>query len=413
MKERFVHRAIVTTICVLTAVAGWSQPAAKENGTVDLPSILDEVMACSQVDAGNTARLQRVLTKARRGEPVVVSVIGGSITQGAVTTKPEFVYGNRIAQWWRETFPKADIEFVNAGIGATGSEIGAHRAGKHLLSHNPDFVVVEYAVNDRNTPLYRDTFEGLVRQILNHPKQPAVVALFTMHSDGGNTQDTHEPICRHYGIPMVSFRDALWPEVQAKHIAWEDIEADAVHPNDQGHAYCATFVTFLLDALYKRMPDDASLSGMPGIPPVPTPLHTDLFEFATFRSLGDITPITSKGWTSFGDTTEERYFKAGWKADTPGSEIEFQIDAEAVGILFYRIKGAMGIAEAQIDDGDPVRMDAHFDADWGGYTPYELVARDLAPGPHTLRITLTDERDENSTGHEFRIHAVMLARTRG
>jgi len=195
----------------------------------------DAIFTRSQLDPGNTARLQHVLAKARVGEPVVVSVIGGSITAGAKATRSARRYGNIIAEWWREQFPESEIKFVNAGIGATGSNIGAHRAQKDLIAHHPDFVVVEYAANDPNTEAAAESMEGLVRQILKQPNSPAVVLLFTMHQGGGNAQEWHSKVGRHYGLPMVSYRDALWPEIQAGRMKWEDVEADVVHPNDRGH----------------------------------------------------------------------------------------------------------------------------------------------------------------------------------
>jgi len=77
-----------------------------------------------------------VFAKAKRGEKVVVDVIGGSITEGALASAPDKRWASLVAQWWRDTFPKAKIEFINAGIGATGSDIGAHRAFRHLLKFN-------------------------------------------------------------------------------------------------------------------------------------------------------------------------------------------------------------------------------------------------------------------------------------
>src|SRR5512137_2476004 len=146
----------------------------------------DAIIARSVVTAGDTARLQQALAKGRRGEPVTVAVIGGSITAGAGASSREKNYGSLLAQWWRETFPKAKIELVNAGIGATGSNYGALRAQRDLLDRRPDFVVVEYGVNDPNTRSSAETLEGLIRQILKQPQQPAVVLLFMMHRNGTN-----------------------------------------------------------------------------------------------------------------------------------------------------------------------------------------------------------------------------------
>ena len=129
-----------------------------------------------------------------------------------------------MAAWWRQTFPKASIRFVNAGIGATGSDYGALRVKRDLLAHHPDFVVVEYAVNDPNTQAAAETLEGLVRQILREANQPAVLLLFTMNQDGGNAQEWQGKVGRHYDLPMVSFRDALWPEIKEGRMKWNDAE---------------------------------------------------------------------------------------------------------------------------------------------------------------------------------------------
>ncbi|HPM83543.1 MAG TPA: hypothetical protein PLF81_22720, partial [Candidatus Anammoximicrobium sp.] len=49
----------------------------------------DPITSRSVVTAGDTARLQRALAKGRRGEPVTVAVIGGSITAGAGASSRE------------------------------------------------------------------------------------------------------------------------------------------------------------------------------------------------------------------------------------------------------------------------------------------------------------------------------------
>ena len=59
---------------------------------------------------------RQVLAKARRGEPVTVAVIGGSIKAGAMDWEKN--YGGVVAQWWRRG-GKRKIELVNAGSRAT------------------------------------------------------------------------------------------------------------------------------------------------------------------------------------------------------------------------------------------------------------------------------------------------------
>ncbi|MBM3475349.1 MAG: SGNH/GDSL hydrolase family protein [Armatimonadetes bacterium] len=362
------------------------------------------ILARSLVTVGDTSRLQHVLAKARRNEEVVVAVIGGSITAGASASKEENRYGNLVAQWWRQTFPQATIRFVNAGIGATGSNLGAHRAPSQLLVHKPDLVIAEYAVNDPNNQDAADTLEGLTRQILKLPNQPAMMLLFTMNNAGANAQEWHSRIGEHYGLPMVSFRDALWPEIEAKRLKWEDVEADMVHPNDRGHAYCATFITKVLAKVLADLPPDVALSP---ILPIPAPLISDVFEFTSFANA--LVPVANTGWAN-GDMWP---FGKTWEATEPGSTLEFQVEGTAVSVACWKIKGDMGMARLQVDDAGPVTVDGWFSADWGGHSCYETVARNLPPGKHTLRIEVLPDRAKESNGHKFILQLVMSAGLKG
>jgi hypothetical protein len=62
----------------------------------------------------------------------------------------------------------------------------------------------------------------------------------------------------HYRLPMISYRDPLWAEIQAGRMKWTDISPDVVHPNDRGHAYAARFATCLLDRALERLPASVS-----------------------------------------------------------------------------------------------------------------------------------------------------------
>jgi lysophospholipase L1-like esterase len=342
---------------------------------------------------GDTARIQQVFERARQGDPLTVAVIGGSITGGAVASAPTNSYGSRVAAWWRQTLPKAEIKFVNAGIGATGSDYGAFRAKRDLLIHRPDFVVVEYAVNDPNTKESAETLEGLLRQILKQPNQPAVVLLFMMSQGGNNAQEWHSKVGTHYGLPMVSFRDALWPEIKAGRLKWEAVMADGVHPNDLGHECAAGFITNLLDHV---SPESAAVK------PLPAPLFTDLDEHVSLHEAADLKSLKNEGW-AFDKATQS------WRSDKPGSVLEFEIIGRAIHSMHFIVKGPMGKAKMQVDDAPPVIRDAWFDQNWGGYRSTQVLARDLKPGPHRVRIELLEEKNAGSDGHEFRLLGLAAA----
>lgn len=354
------------------------------------------ILTRSLVSRGDVARLQHVLASARRGEKIVVGVIGGSITQGAMASKPELQYGPLIAKWWRETFPKAQVEFVNAGIGATGSNYGTLRARRDLLSHQPDFVVVEYGVNDGNSRECAETYEGLLRQILKQPNAPAVVLMFTMNNAGANAQEWQSKVGIHYSLPMVSFRDALWPEIQAGQMKWEEVEADMVHPNDRGHAYMAQFVTALVGDVLRELPPDQALAAVPALP---APLLTDLFEHVALFEAADLKPAQNQGWTY----DAAHGWDAAWKSDAPGSTIDFELEGQVLFFMEWHVRGPMGQARVQVDELAPLTIDAWFDQTWGGYRLTRELARGLAPGKHRVHVELLADKNANSEGHEFRI----------
>jgi lysophospholipase L1-like esterase len=349
--------------------------------------------ARSLLSAGDTARLQGVMARARDGRAVTVAVIGGSITQGAKASKPENRYGSLVADWWRRKFPQAHVEHVNAGIGATGSNFGAMRAQRDLLSKHPDFVVVEYACNDRNTQAAAESLEGLLRQILKQPNQPAVVMLFTMSQGGHNAQQWHGKVGRYYGLPMVSFRDAYWPAIQAGTMKWSDVVADQVHPNDHGHACCAALIAAMLDKVLAELPQSDRL---PAVGPLPRPFLSDLFEHTALWEAADLHPLANTGWTSDANTR-------CWKSSKPGSAIEFEIPGRVLFTMHYVVKGPMGKASVSVD-GKPVReLNGWFDQTWGSYRQTNEVARLAGAGKHRVRFELLDAKSPGSTGTEFRI----------
>ena len=369
-------------ICLTLALllAGICNGAAE---TVDIAALSRPALLAS----GDPARLQQVFARARRGDPLTVAVIGGSITGGAVASAPTNSYGSRVAARWRQAFPKAEINFVNAGIGATGSDYGAFRARRDLLIHRPDFVVVEYAVNDPNTKDSAETLEGLVRQILKQPNQPAVVLLFMMSQGGNNAQEWHSKVGTHYGLPMVSYRDALWPEIKAERLKWDAVMADVVHPNDLGHECAAGFITNLLEHVSKESA---------AVKPLPAPLFTDMYEHVSLHEAADLKPVKNEGW-AFDKANQS------WRSDKPGSVLEFEINGRAIHSMHFIVKGPMGKAKMQVDDTPPVIRDAWFDQTWGGYRSTQALARDLKPGSHRVRIELLEEKNPGSDGHEFRL----------
>ena len=93
-------------------------------------------------------RLKNCMRRAMKGEKLTIGFFGGSITQGCLAAEHERAYSYRVFQWWKDTFPQAEISYVNGGIGGTTSYFGVSRIWQDLLMYQPDVVVVDFSVND-------------------------------------------------------------------------------------------------------------------------------------------------------------------------------------------------------------------------------------------------------------------------
>ena len=60
----------------------------------------------SVCNTGNLFRLKGVMKKAATGEAVTIAFLGGSITQGSLSTAPHNCYAYKVFEWWKESFRK-------------------------------------------------------------------------------------------------------------------------------------------------------------------------------------------------------------------------------------------------------------------------------------------------------------------
>lgn len=125
------------------------------------------------MNTSNFARLKELLRRAAAGQELTIAFLGGSITQGSLSTQPGNAYAFRVYQWFVDTFPQSKFHYVNGGIGGTSSHYGVARAVTDVLMYQPDFVAVDFSVNDLKVPFRQETYEGVVRKLLTWPSHPA------------------------------------------------------------------------------------------------------------------------------------------------------------------------------------------------------------------------------------------------
>lgn len=351
-------------------------------------------------------RLKNLMKRAANGESLVIGFLGGSITQGSLSSTPKNCYAYLVYEWWKKSFPNAAFSFVNGGIGGTTSHYGGARAWKDVLCYRPDIVTVDFSVNDDANEFFEETYEGTLRRLLAAPSAPAVVVLNNVFYDTGkNAQDYHNRIADHYGIPHVSIKDTVYPDVESGKIVRADITPDNLHPNDKGHRLFADEICKLLDSI-KAEVEEETIAGeniegkstkTEASVLLPAPLTENAYEHSRLIQIQDneaildgflVDPIEKKGMLDI--------FKNGWTAAHTNDKISFEIECSCLAVQYRKsVQQPVPKAKAVIDgdEAHAVILDGNFTEDWGDCLYLEPLLHHAEKKVHRIEITVTDAKD--------------------
>lgn len=356
---------------------------------------LNQLEEAGIVRLGNTYRLAEVIKRAEQKEPLTIGFIGGSITMGSLSSTPETCYAYRVLEWWKAKFPDTEFTYRNAGIGATTSQFGVARVEKDLLRYHPDVVFVEFSVNDEDTLLFQETYEGLIRNLLNDSKKPAVVLIHNVCYDTGKSAERlHSAVGEYYSLPAVSIKQSIYAAIQAGELQEKEITPDHLHPNDEGHMLLARVVTHLLE----RVNDEKNEARQNQEYQVPEqPLTPNRFWKSTRYQNSEIKPAFN-GFTT--DLSVQKgitdVFKRGWQAKEIGASITFSLTGRQISLQYKKsVNHPAPVAVAVVDGREEtsVRLDANFEETWGDCIFLQDIAMDLEEGSHTLTVTIKEAPD--------------------
>ena len=218
----------------------------------------EEIIKKSLVSKGNNYLVKQVLTKMRAGEEVIVSAIGGSVTEGAGPS----IYTQGYAYQFKDLFiekyaaDKSKVKFVPAGIGGTPSPMGLIRYQKDVIEAGgraPDLLIIEFAVNDWLECSNTRAMETLVRDALKN--NTAVVMLYAA-ATYQNQQGQIKPVADFYNLPQVSISDGLLNSGINQEKDSKVYYSDYVHPTRYGHAYMAKCLLNLIEEIDASPTDD-------------------------------------------------------------------------------------------------------------------------------------------------------------
>lgn len=379
-----------------TPVAAWSEYLTEE-----------DMQAASPWQSCDDTALAAVMKKAEAGEPVTIAVIGGSITQGTISkgandsqVQKKACYADLFFAWWKETFPKAEITVVNAGIGATDSYLGVHRVDEDVLKFHPDVVLVEFSVNDADTTAYKTSYDNLVYKLAFSEDAPAVMLLFMGQTNLASAQNSHQLIGFNYKLPMVSYLNLLSDFLDSGRYTDKELSGDVTHPSALGHAIVGEMLWKYLNNIYAELDSYAEPEAFSK-----QIVTKEKYLDAELAGADDITPAT---YGSFAETgTDFNNWGNVWKTVDGNGEITFQVTCRNLGILFWRSTSSdFGNYEVWVDGECAATLSGEFPGGWGSYAHSQEVFTSKEAAEHTVTI----KKAENSVGDDFVLLRLMISR---
>ena len=213
-----------------------------------------------------------------------------------------------------------------------------------------------------------------------------MILLFTTQEDGTSLQDTHMQIGSAYNLPMISYKNAVLPEIEAGKFTWKDISPDNIHPNSVGHGIIGELLWSYFNSVYAKL-DQINTSDLTF---TATPVTKDLYAKGQLLDSKTLTPKTMQG---FEQAELSNQFPNDWTTKE-GGELTFEVTGSNIGVLYYKtVDGKSGQYCVYVDDRLIQVLDGDFTGGWGNYAQAQQVYTSDTPSTHTVTIKQLEGTD--------------------
>ena len=341
-----------------------------------------------------------------------VAFLGGSITEMKG-------WHNIVMEQLQQRFPNTKFEFIEAGIGSTGSTPGAFRMKKDVLMNGKvDLLFVEAAVNDHTNGFDSIAqirgMEGEVRQaLLSNPNMDIVMQHFIYDPflpilNVGKMPDVilnHEKVAEYYQIPSINQAQEIAERIKDGEFDWKQF--GGTHPAPLGQKYYAAAVASLFDKMWSTSYPDLHIK--PHVIPV---MPLDKFSYFNGKLIDPREANVKKGWQYETPWTpkekgnvRDKYKNVGiLETLTAGSELEFSFAGTTIGI--YCLAGPnAGILEYSIDGGKFKTLDLFTKWSKNLYILWlYILENELTDKDHKITLRMSADKNANSKGTACQIY---------
>lgn len=344
-----------------------------------------------------------------------VAFIGGSITEMKG-------YRAKLESWLQATFPDTKFEFVNAGISSTCSTTGAFRLFDDVLSHDPDLLLIEFAVNDDQDAAHSRQaairgLEGIVRQTLqDHPSTDMVITYFVnppmleklSRGETPTSIEAHEAVASHYGVSSVNLAKEVAERIASGTMTWH--EYGGTHPAEAGNALAAEMVQDLLETGWHQALEYGG-EWQSVETRLPKKLDENSYDRGRFMALQSAEcdgswSVGKPDWAEIAGRLRARFDDAELlSASQPGAKLGLKFEGTAVGL--YVLAGPdAGKVEFSVDGKWSGEVDLYHRFSEGLHYPRTVMLEDeLSRGRHELELRIGPRGEGEKGGTAVRILA--------
>lgn len=351
--------------------------------------------------------------KERKGR---VAFLGGSITEMNG-------WKDMIEKQLQQRFPYTTFEFVEAGIGSTGTTPGSFRIQQDVLSKGKiDLLFVEAAVNDDTNGFSAleqvRGMEGEVRHaLLSNPEMDIVMLHFiydpfipmVAKKQQPDVIMNHERVANHYLIPSINLVQEIGERMQDGEFTWEQF--GGTHPLPFGHKFYAAAINRLFDDMWKGVSPDQPVVAheIPG-----QPLDAYSYYNGDFIDLQEAT--LNKGWKHIPSWHPDNKYekRRGFvdvpmlEATQPGAKLTLDFKGKAIGI-FCTPGPTAGILEYSVDGAPFKKLDTFTEWSHMLYIPWVyMLETELKDTNHKLVLRISKDKNPNSEGTECQIRNFVV-----
>lgn len=365
------------------------------------------------------------------GLPLRVAYVGGSITSGFSDFNNCFRV--QVQNWLKDNYPNSEINEINAHIGGEGSTVHYQRLDYTTLSHNPDLVFIETAVNDygdnlNEKELLERTYniESIIRRVYkNNPQTEIIIVdtttkrIYDANEKQGKVQPVrqiHMALAEHYNIPYIYVGEPLYeainsgaliesmPEGESASNRTEyAFNTDGVHPLKGGFDVYTKCITDSLTQMFDLTNAEAPINYvMPDM--YDENSYTKTSEIKIFDTQYDNTWSVYEGYP--GESDKDGSMKGDGRFNWREAGDSMICDTEG-GILKFKFKGSYlavdwmigmhsGDIEVTIDNNVPIKVSSY--ASWvtsKDYARITKIADNLSDGEHTAVVKVLGTKNEN------------------